>query len=728
MILPLLVAAQLAGVGQQKSDSVYASAALRVAIASAAAANRVAPPTLQGYRAHLETEMALIIVDTLGRERTGQVEQLGGTAEWNAQSGYVAHVGGYRSQAAGVPISMVGFVRGWSLPMLYGQRLLVGIEGTRVARDTAARREARRDSLIAVHPFAADRDRYYRFTGGDTIGVMTTESRRVPIIRINAVPNLELESQFAAFDGEIDVDAQRHEIVRMRGRFVVSDARERSYSFMSMLMVKATGTMAVAYIEFVNAEYDGRYWLPATQRMEFQATIGMLGGARSVFRIVSRFSDLEIQDSPTVATGPGAYTRRRVTFAPSDSMSRFSDWRSELGSASSSVGANDFEDVAPPDWRGDGPPRVTLYPKHFDRALHYNRIEGLFTGVEVSAEMRSAAPGVVGRIHGGWAWSEQTVRGGANLARGFSKSAFAIHAERRLAGTQDFQRELEGNGSSIGALLGSIEEADYVDRWSAGISHTRAIRSINHGLLTARIAAVRDRDVAATLTHGPIRRSVFFLPNRHAANGTYALGAFGYEYHPNVSGEFLEPGFGATMYAEGAAGDLSWIRTEASLSARRYLGPVTLASRIDAGAIFSDNPPPQTLFELGGTTGRLRGYQYKEFAGDRAALFRAFVSYGFPLFRAPRRIGRILVPGLTPGVGAGVDGGWTGFSSAAARGAVLSLGDGTAANPVSRETERVRSTASLGLTFFSNSVHVGLSRPIDYPAPWRWIVGFGQGF
>ena len=725
MILPFLVAAQVAV--QQQIDSVYASDALRNAVRSAAVANRVAPPTLQGYRAHLETEIALIIVDTLGRERTGQIEQLGGTATWSAQTGYEAHVGGYRSQSAGIPVSMVGMLRGWSLPMLYGQRLLIGIEGGRAASDTA-RSGSRRDSLIAVHPFAADRERYYRYAGGDTIGAITTQSRRVPLIRINAIPNLDLESPFAAFDGEIDIDAERHEIVRMRGRFVVSNARERSYSRMSRLMVKATGTVGVAYVEFANAEYEERYWLPATQRMEFQATIGMLGGARSVFRIVSRFSDFEIQDTTSVQSEPAAYTRRRVTFAPSDSMSRFTAWRSEMGTASSSVGANDFEDIAPPQWRGDGPPRLTYYPSRFDRAVHYNRIEGLYTGGEVSVEMRSLAPGVVGRAFGGWAWSEQTVRGGMTLSRTFSKSGFALHAERRLAITQDFQRELESSGSSLGALIGSVEEADYVDRRSVGISHTRAIGSINHALMTARLVAGRDEDVGATLTHGPIRRSVMFLPNRHAASGTYGLAGFGYEFHPNVSGEFLQPGIGATMSVEAAAGDLSWVRAEVSASARRYLGPLTVSSRIDVGALISDAPPPQTLFELGGTTGRLSGYEYKEFAGDRAAVFRAFAVYGFPVFRAPRRVGRWLIPGLSPGIGAGLDGGWTGLSSSAARSAVLALGDGTAANALSRETGPVRSTASLGLTFFSNSVHVGLARPLDYPMPWRWVFGLGQGF
>jgi hypothetical protein len=142
----------------------------------------------------------------------------------------------------------------------------------------------------------------------------------------------------------------------------------------------------------------------------------------------------------------------------------------------------------------------------------------------------------------------------------------------------------------------------------------------------------------------------------------------------------------------------------------------------------SGDPPPQTLFELGGMSGRLSGYEYKEFAGDRAAVGRAYVAYGLPFFRAPRRVGRFFIPAPAPGIAVGIDAGWAELSSPAAHAAVLAMGDGTEANAVSRETGRVRSTVSVGLTFFSNSLHVGVARPIDQRAPWKWAVRFGQGF
>jgi hypothetical protein len=201
-----------------------------------------------------------------------------------------------------------------------------------------------------------------------------------------------------------------------------------------------------------------------------------------------------------------------------------------------------------------------------------------------------------------------------------------------------------------------------------------------------------------------------------------------YEFHPNVSGESLDPGLGSTFHVEAARGQLSWVRTEASLSGRRNVGPATLVARLDGGALFSAAPPPQTLFELGGVSRLLSGYEYKEFAGDRVAAFSTFALYAFPLLRAPYRIRGRLIPGLTPGIGAGIDGGWVGISSDATNTAVLALGDGTEANAVARSTGRIRSTASVGLTFFSHSVHIALARPLDQSAPWRWVFGLGQGF
>jgi hypothetical protein len=137
------------------------------------------------------------------------------------------------------------------------------------------------------------------------------------------------------------------------------------------------------------------------------------------------------------------------------------------------------------------------------------------------------------------------------------------------------------------------------------------------------------------------------------------------------------------------------------------------------------------MFEMGGDLG-LSGFEYKEFAGDRAALVRTVVGYTFPILRAPIRLpSALVIPGLAPGVAAGVHGGWTEISSDAARAALLKLGTRTTPNglvPLSRPTDGVRASAEFLVTFFSGALAVGVTRPIDESSKWKFTSRIGQGF
>jgi len=148
----------------------------------------------------------------------------------------------------------------------------------------------------------------------------------------------------------------------------------------------------------------------------------------------------------------------------------------------------------------------------------------------------------------------------------------------------------------------------------------------------------------------------------------------------------------------------------------------------DGGVVVGSRPPPQTLFELGGNE-VLPGYEYKQFAGDRAALFRSYASYRFPVWRRPMHFWRnYFIPGLGPGLALSVQGGWTELSSPGARDAVAQLGDGWSVTPVSQPTNGVRATVGAGMTLFSDILHVGFARPVDRAAPWKFVAGFGATF
>lgn len=701
----------------------YSTDALRAFVAAAAAANRV-PLTLAGYRARVQSELSFVLHDSLGREQATQIEQLASRAEWSRTGDYQVHVVGYRSQSVGAPFSALSFVKGWTVPTLYGDRLDFGFEPAGSDRP----RRGRRDSVRAVHPLAEPRDRYYRFSGGDTIAVLRTASGEIPIVRVHVEPAIDTTSRAGVFLGELDFDATRHALVRMRGRFLVVG---RDSTHRPSIFSRLPGLVAVAYAEFVNAHFQGEYWLPTFQRTEFQAAFAGFGDSRSVFRLVSRFDGYDVRrDSAAIQPDTTVLRQRRIiTFAPSDSLSRFSDWSTQLGTETADVSARDFDDIGPQIWRPSGRTAVRFFPRKLDEVFRYNRVEGAYTGASMSVTFRDAAPGLSLRTYGGWAWSEQAVRGGGSATLQRGGSWLTLRGERTLASTNDFVRPLEG-GFTLAALLASVDDADYLDRRLAGLSYTATLGDLNVGLATLEVRGAEDRNEIARLRHGPLWRSDDFRVNRAAAEGRYLLGSATLELRPDVTGDFLQPGVGARLHYEGATGELDWQRVEVMLAARRYWHQLQFAARADAGATFGGLPPPQTLFELGEAEG-LRGYDYKEFGGDRAAIVRGMVAYTSPWLRGPRRIWRhYVVPGLAPGVAVGVSGGWVEASNDVVRSVLQQWAevgeDGQLRVP--GPTQRIRATVDARLTFLSGAVGFGVARPVDHAAPWRFVFSLGQHF
>jgi hypothetical protein len=704
-MISLLLCAQLA-VSVGLGDSVYSSPALRAVVARAAAENLRPPPELRSYRSHIETELSLLIRDTLGREHTAQIEQLATNAQWSRDGRYDLHVVGYRSESVGVPYSALTIVRGWTVPSLYGDRLQLGAYFNASSR--------RRDSLVAVHPFAPDRDTYYRFTGGDTVTVLHVGARSIPIQRIHVHPAFSGPTALAAFEGEIDLDADRAQIVRMRGQLVTLGGKKPSVG--SRILRFTTGVVAVAYAEFVNAEVDGRYWLPAFQRTEFQAGFALLGQQRPVFRLVSNIGDIVVTDSAKAEGDSVKPTRVIVSWAPTDSVSRFGSWEHGLGTQSAAVHADDFADLAPDVWRTTGAPRLNFFPNTTERILRFNRVEGAFTGVAPSVDLRDVAPGVSVGANVGWAWTEQTARGGAFVSYADGATTYSLRAERSLATTVDFEPALSQD-PGFGALFGSVDVYDYLDRRTALVSATHVLHSVDVGLVTLQGGVASDRSEPARLTHGPLGRRAF-RPNPAVQDGRYALASADLELHPDVTGDFVRPGIGFVAHYEVGSGQLNWQRAEVGLSGRYYLGPVSFAAHADAGATLGSNPPRQRIFELGGTE-TLPGYSVDEFAGDYATLFRSFASYRFNLWKRPIRLPRnIFVPGVSPGLAVSAQGGWTGFSSSAHE----------AANTIGVASKTVRATVGAGITLFADALHLGFARPVDQPATWRFVGGFGATF
>ncbi len=723
-----------------KSDSA-ARAALLALLADGSTRN-VLPRDLQSYKAGVETELSVLLRREDGTEVVTAMEQVASNLRWTRAGLYEQHVIGYRAVQTGPNVSLLSaFQTGWLNPSLYGNRLRVRSQNASAnssaradsaraerpvpsARSRALRNDSA-DTLPAIHPLAADREQYYRYSGGDTVVTIRVGAREIPIVQVRVTPRRELTIPVLLFDGEIDLDASRGTLVRMRGTFVRLGKQSRSLT--------SALTDAVAFVEYEQGERMGAYWLPSKQRIEVQVSIPAIGDARIVVRIASKFSDMMVNDTllsaETLAASDSlrGLGRRRLSFASPDSMGNYAAWRGGIGSLSEGMHADDFLDVAPDRWRPYGAPRLDWVVTRASDVFHFNRVEGVYVGYGAKLAMRDVAPGVVMRGNIGYAWSDRAVRGRVSVEEKRGPWLVELRAGRSMDNTNDFRVAFD-SGTSLGALIGSNDPYDYVDRTSATLAGMRTVGK-RDVLLRASIGVAHDGYRPSHFVRGPFGGAAF-RPNRGVDEGSYVHSAASLEWHPDVSAEFVKPGLSARLLYDRGDGTLKYQRIETRLVARQPIGPFVAIMRGEAGTVLGDKPPAQQLFELGERQ-NLPGYADKEFAGTRAAVLRASLQYTSPFFKQPIRIGRFFFPAVAPGASVGVQSGWTEAPNDAARAAIARLAvvdPNTLAiyAPVSRPTDGIRASVTAGLRFFSGSVFMGMTRPVDQAAKWRTLITIGQ--
>ncbi|MGH7475561.1 MAG: hypothetical protein ACRELD_04675 [Longimicrobiales bacterium] len=698
------VSLEMLGRQRAAADTVYANERVRELVARAAAVSGELPAELASYAARVETDLALLRSEPDGREVILQLEQVASDVEWEAGLPIVQRLTGYRAQTLGLaPSTLTFFQSPWLVPHLYGDRIdLV---------HTAAPLRDERGRLLrprTVHPFAADRERVYRFAGGDTVDVITLPERRIPILRVHVKPRRAPERPALVFEGDIDLEGNSFHIVRMRGRIFAQGVRQTGG--MRVLGVAMSGAL---FIELENAEYDQRYWLPRTQRIEAQA-ITSLGESRIAFRTISRFTELLANEPVAVAAAllpPDSFPYGRLLSADRATLGGFDAWRLEPGTLSSRVAARDFDAVAPTIFGRPDEPRMTLGARHLAQLIRYNRVEGLFTGAGLTVRPGRVAPDLSVRVHAGWAWAEQQARGGAELAVRRGGWELIARGERQLAHTNDFGYAYDPEPGVAPLLAG--DAFDDVDRRIGSL----VARQPRGAGFAWRLEAGRagDRQVERHVERQLLSDDTTRL-NRPAAEGDYWLLRATVERNAAAGGAALQPGARLRLHYEAGMGELEWQRMEAGAGIRRTQGRWTLAVRGDIGATLADPPPPQALFELGGLT-TLAGYEHKAFTGDLAGLGRALLMYRLPILNAPLRLGMLVVPAIAPSPSVEIAGGWTDASSDA-RPILDSHGWVT--------SEGVRATVDLRLRLFGGGVSLGAARPISEAAPWRFVWGLAS--
>jgi len=705
---------------RQPTDSL----ALAALLGAAATVNAQVPVKLSAYRTRIETEMSVVVLDSGGRERTTQLEQIASDVRWRAPDRYDQRVIGYRSQSIGPTFSLMSLFGGWTIPTLYGNRLQLGL--TSVDDPNTVVNSSRQS--LAVHPLAANRSLYYQYEGGDTAVTLFSGGRQIPIVRVHVAPRPGAPGDAILFLGDMYLDADWKQIVRMRGRLVEIRNGKPTISAGSRI----PGVSGASFVELVNVEVNGQYWLPAFQRTELQARIAPFGDFRTIVRVVSRFGDYQANDSSWTGPQPAPGVLHTLTFASSGDQQRYKGWERPIGAASSDVYYGELNDLAPAEWRATpDTKRLRFSPRTLAEVFRFNRIEGVFTGVAVEKEL-AQSPRLITHASLGWAWAEQTARGNLSLARTTARTTTGLRIERSLAHTNDFKLPFSW-GATLPALLGSTDNFDYLDRQSATAFLTRTLGLKQRSLLGLEFGPGRDRAVEQNISRGLfVSAGEGFRPNRGIREGNYFRTVAALELNPEISGMFVDRGLGARVYYERADGQLQWQRVEFRLAARREFGPFQVYAHGDAGTLLG-KPAPQVLFELGGDEG-LTAYDYKEFAGDNAALGRAVVGYTLPFLQAPIHLpSRLIIPGLAPGLAAGIQAGWTGVSNAAAQQALLELGTRVdpltgVQTPISRPTNGVRASAEFLFTLFNGALSAGIARPIDTHGAWKFTARMGQGF
>ncbi|MDR0787098.1 MAG: hypothetical protein LBG44_04435 [Gemmatimonadota bacterium] len=695
-------ATRLQGSLQPDTARIFDSPETESLVVRAIAAMGDIPAELTDYQARVQSTMQITIAaDTVGvSDLPATVDEVISDVNWHRRGYLQQDVVGHRMRVLiPLPYTLATiFETPWITPHLYGPRIYSPL-----------------GQAPALNPFSAEGPRYYRYQTGDTIRVRTTD-QLLTLVPIEVRPRVPIKmSDVPLVVGTFYLDADRAAVARARVGFAGGSGG----------LPRVMGQIET-FLEFENALWDDRFWLPFRQRRDILFESRLLGGGVTA-RVVNRFDDIRLN------TG-WEPTGRMTTLTWSDTRDRqaFENWRAPIGDEESELTAQDFADLRivstlGGDENADAAARLRL---HYDRGNHlfrFNRVEGPYLGV--GASLSPVFPRLNRReVYGtaGWAFAENTPRGelvyrqgttvvalpGAGIDWGLEAALY-----RRLNDIQPFRPTFMWDWFyTMPAFLWGGDRRDYYDALGAEASLVgRSGRWTGRGGLrfeqqdsvsvNTNWYLLSSKELETRPLAGVDPGKLFALET--SAQYSFGPGAFG------IGKSFL-----LRAEAEAGFGDFSYQRVTGLLSTRYSLGPITLATRTDAGYITGD-APAQKLFRFGSIEG-LRGYEPNEFGGSAAVLGRARLLLGVPPRRSTplTRVGLFMIPPLRPNLVLLGETGWTMVSDELAP---------TLERFGSRTTDGFRSSVGVGVSIFDDALTVERLFPVgkDEGARERkWYVGF----
>ena len=689
------------------------------------AAGARASSTPAGYTASIESEIAMIGRREGRIEGATLLEGVSSRARWSTDGVFEQHITGSRIFPNSIPLSKLAYVRiGWVAPTLLGERLQVIVRTGLRETDYGQSLVGPLAPEVAISPLASDREKYYRYSGGETVE-RTLDGVASRVIAIEVTPILTQSREETLFEGEMELDPRSLALVRLFGRFIIVSKSDGG----GLIDLRPD----VVLVDLLNQRLSDGTWAPRVQRFEIQTSSSLAEGSGAIRRVISRFHLVEpMPRREAISASTSGYV---LTSATSDSLRAFNGWFASAGYAAEHVNAGDFNRFRPDKLRPTGRPLLLIQGSHRADFIRLNKVEGVFTGAAATLRMRDKLPGISFVATGGYAWSEKTVRGGAGIDWQMRRWLWELSGGRVLDVTNDFRNQFD-NPSTAG-LVGR-DPWDYVEREGVQLFGTRAIRDARGSAIRVEGAYVSDNAVSKHRDKSLV--GLRFKENRTAAEGTYFRGRAMFDWNPDVSPLFALDGVGFKFDFEAGAGDIYYKRVEARLVARKSFKRVFFVARLHGGMLFSSAPPPQQLFELGGAVG-LPGYEYKEFAGNRAALFRMRLTYPFSFLDSPINLGKgVVLPSLAPAISIGYQTGVAHASNQAARDAVRALGnfennDGTVPVdgngdplPASSSISSPKGSVDIRIGFFGDALAIGFARAIQRGRSTKFIFALGRQF